>query len=69
MKPLSSPLRLEGEVVKGYGRGSKLLGIPTANLPVEALGKALDDVDAGVYFGWAQVGHGPVYKTVLSIGW
>lgn len=26
---LAEPLFLEGEVVKGFGRGSKLLGIPT----------------------------------------
>ena len=30
------PWRVKGEAVRGYGRGSKTLGIPTANLPPEA---------------------------------
>ena len=34
--PLPAPLRLKGEVVRGFGRGSKVLGIPTANLDVQA---------------------------------
>jgi riboflavin kinase len=32
------PLFLVGGVIKGFGRGSKELGIPTANLPLSALG-------------------------------
>lgn len=27
------------------------------------------EVLSGVYFGWAQVENGPVYKMVMSIGW
>ena len=30
--PLSPSLVLRGQVVKGFGRGSKQLGVPTANL-------------------------------------
>ena len=30
------PWRVKGEVVRGFGRGSKALGIPTANLAPEA---------------------------------
>ena len=30
------PWRVKGAVVRGFGRGSKTLGIPTANLPPEA---------------------------------
>ncbi|XP_064596108.1 riboflavin kinase-like [Liolophura sinensis] len=63
------PYFAEGEVVKGFGRGSKELGIPTANFPdrvVEALPK---DIPCGVYYGWAMVDNGPVHKMVLSIGW
>lgn len=29
------PLQMEGKVISGFGRGSKELGIPTANLPVD----------------------------------
>ena len=31
---LSEPIRLRAEVVHGFGRGSKLLGFPTANMKV-----------------------------------
>lgn len=60
-------MRICGEVVKGFGRGSKLLGIPTANLPIESCEKELRHVPLGVYVGWAQL-KGVVYKTVMSIG-
>ncbi len=61
---------MKGAVVKGFGRGSKELGIPTANLDADALGSSLDGVEPGVYFGWASVGLGKeVYKMVMSIGW
>lgn len=69
VKALDAPVLLGGEVVHGFGRGSKVLGIPTANLSSEALGSKVDDVPAGVYFGWANVADGPVYKAVLSVGW
>ncbi len=65
---LEKPLLLAGDVVRGYGRGSSALGIPTANLDAAALGPALDGVQAGVYVGWASVsGSGP-HKAVMSIG-
>ena len=35
--PLDPPVRMGGPVVKGFGRGSKVLGIPTANLDVTPL--------------------------------
>mmetsp|Transcript_87679 Transcript_87679/g.179116 ORF Transcript_87679/g.179116 Transcript_87679/m.179116 type:complete len:204 (+) Transcript_87679:108-719(+) len=68
-KALKAPVRLSGAVVHGFGRGSKMLGIPTANLAAEALEGQLTDAHDGVYFGWACVNQRPVYKTVLSIGW
>lgn len=71
MTPLSTPYRLRGRVVNGFGRGSKLLGCPTANLEPEAFQEILQDVKRGVYMGWAKVGEKedePVYKTVLSLG-
>jgi FAD synthase len=57
-------------VVHGFGRGSKQLGIPTANLDADALGPVVDALPAGIYFGWASVGADPaVHKMVMSVGW
>lgn len=50
------PLQMEGKVIKGFGRGSKELGIPTANLPVDAtVTPWISDAKSGVYFGWAAL--------------
>ncbi|KAI0391089.1 hypothetical protein F5Y17DRAFT_25512 [Xylariaceae sp. FL0594] len=51
------PLRMEGRVISGFGRGSKDLGIPTANLPVDGDSSAswIGDARSGVYFGWASL--------------
>ena len=60
-------LRLHAHVVKGFGRGAKELGFPTANMDRKCVG-SLDHVAPGVYFGWATVdGTGP-YKAVSSVG-
>ncbi|XP_076029358.1 riboflavin kinase isoform X2 [Oratosquilla oratoria] len=58
-----------GTVVKGFGRGSKELGIPTANFPEAVVEKLPEDISTGIYFGWANVDDGPIYKMVMSIGW
>eukprot|EP01116_Phalansterium_solitarium_P014549 TRINITY_DN3226_c0_g1_i1.p2 TRINITY_DN3226_c0_g1~~TRINITY_DN3226_c0_g1_i1.p2 ORF type:complete len:162 (+),score=33.94 TRINITY_DN3226_c0_g1_i1:51-536(+) len=63
------PFFLEGSVVKGFGRGSKELGIPTANLPIEPYEDILAKIPVGVYCGWACVNNGPVHKMAMSIGW
>lgn len=63
------PLVLSGEVVKGFGRGSKELGIPTANFPEDVVESLPKEMTTGIYFGWASVGNGPIYKMVVSIGW
>ncbi|KAI9864210.1 MAG: riboflavin kinase [Vezdaea acicularis] len=48
------PLRVSGKVISGFGRGSKELGIPTANIPIEGLSVGgHEDVESGVYYGWA----------------
>lgn len=63
--------RLRGKVVSGFGRGSKLLGCPTANLDPAAFSSIVVGAPRGVYAGFAQVGpdrSSPVYKTVLSFG-
>ncbi|KZL83102.1 riboflavin kinase [Colletotrichum incanum] len=50
------PLKMEGKVISGFGRGSKELGIPTANLPVDASQTPwIDTTKSGVYFGWASL--------------
>ncbi|MCJ1474181.1 riboflavin kinase [Lambiella insularis] len=78
------PLKLCGKVVKGFGRGSAQLGIPTANIPIAGLtvgGHA--SIASGVYYGWAGLDvradgalvpadaapPGYVYPAVLSIGY
>ncbi|KAJ9574740.1 hypothetical protein L9F63_008110, partial [Diploptera punctata] len=58
-----------GKIVKGFGRGSRQLGIPTANFPQEVVDALPDEIEMGVYYGWAQVESGPVYKMVMSVGW
>ncbi|CAN0259745.1 unnamed protein product [Lampetra planeri] len=65
----SLPCWCRGKVVKGFGRGSKQLGIPTANLPEPVVEQLPADVATGIYFGWACVGSGDVHKMVMSIGW
>ncbi|KAK1755724.1 hypothetical protein QBC47DRAFT_381100 [Echria macrotheca] len=50
------PYRMEGPVIQGFGRGSKELGIPTANLPVDSSHTPwIADIPSGVYFGWAAL--------------
>lgn len=67
------PVRLAGPVIKGFGRGSKELNIPTANIPVEGLSVGgLEEVVSGVYYGYASLnldGGAQVYPMVMSIGW
>lgn len=58
-----------GIVVKGFGRGSKEIGIPTANFPSSVVEKLPPSMKTGVYYGWAQVERGTVYPMVMSIGW
>ncbi|XP_034190175.1 riboflavin kinase [Osmia lignaria lignaria] len=62
------PYFLSGLVVKGFGRGSKSLGIPTANIEDKVVEALPDDFNTGVYYGWASI-DGNVYKMVASIGW
>lgn len=58
-----------GKVVKGFGRGSKSLGIPTANYEQCVVDKLPENLSKGIYYGFAQVDNGPVYDCSLSIGW
>lgn len=63
------PFFVGGKVITGFGRGSKELGIPTANFPMEVVEHLPKDLTCGVYFGWANVNLGPVYKMVMNVGW
>lgn len=65
---LPTPLILEATIVHGFKRGSKELGIPTANLNMEELGAVGDGLDTGIYYGHAVLG-GNQYIAVVSIGW
>jgi len=65
----SLPFFFKGKVIKGFGRGSKQLGIPTANLPVGEYDQLMQNVPVGVYYGWASVDRGPVFGMAMSIGW
>jgi len=52
---LDEPIELTSNIVHGFGRGGKKLGIPTANLDMtpEIEGK-LENLVSGVYYGWAE---------------
>ncbi|KAI9001267.1 riboflavin kinase [Trametes punicea] len=75
------PIRLSGAVQRGFGRGGKDLGCPTANLPDESITPMSSVTDTGVYFGYAQVSRekdgkvilpeedGGVLPMVMSLGW
>ncbi|XP_075684339.1 riboflavin kinase [Rhinoderma darwinii] len=63
------PYYCSGEVVRGFGRGSKELGIPTANFPEHVVDSLPPDLTTGIYYGWGCVGNGDIYKMVMSIGW
>ncbi|KAE7995576.1 hypothetical protein FH972_000356 [Carpinus fangiana] len=63
------PWYIGGPVIKGFGRGSKVLGIPTANLSTDGYSTLLSEHPSGVYFGWARVSTRGVFKMVMSIGW
>ncbi|KZF21525.1 riboflavin kinase [Xylona heveae TC161] len=75
------PIKVNGKVVKGFGRGSKDLGIPTANIPIDGLSVGGNsDVESGIYYGWAGLEDPPVahdapglsrgiFPMVMSIGW
>lgn len=69
---LPERLCFRGPVDRGFGRGGKKLGFPTANLPSSLFQNALAAVPNGVYFGWALIegrgnGGGP-HKAVVNVG-
>jgi len=59
---------VKGEVVHGFGRGSKLLGFPTANLNIlESNTSFFSSLAEGIYYGYASLNN-VKYKSVMSIG-
>ncbi|KAJ4322339.1 riboflavin kinase [Neodidymelliopsis sp. IMI 364377] len=64
------PLKLRGPVIKGFGRGSRELGIPTANIPLSGLSiNGHSDLDSGIYYGFCTLDHStiPSSTTATSI--
>ncbi|KAI5806180.1 hypothetical protein EDC01DRAFT_137607 [Geopyxis carbonaria] len=58
------PLHLAGPVIQGFGRGSKELQIPTANIPIEGLSVGgCSDIESGVYYGFASLDLPPPTAT------
>jgi len=53
MANLLKPYFVSGKVVKGFGRGSKNLGTPTANIESSVVQKI--DMENGIYFGFTQL--------------
>ncbi|KAF8626770.1 hypothetical protein AX15_004703 [Amanita polypyramis BW_CC] len=49
------PIPLAGNVQRGFGRGGKELGCPTANLPDEAIAPISTVAKSGIYYGYAQL--------------
>ncbi|KAF2735894.1 riboflavin kinase, partial [Polyplosphaeria fusca] len=61
------PLRLRGPVIKGFGRGSKELGIPTANIPLSGLSiGGNDSLDSGIYYGYCTLDHSTISQHTTS---
>jgi len=63
--------KISGHVVKGFGRGSKQLGIPTANVDSLSVATCIPAGVTGIYIGWASVtkSSDTVYKMCCSIGY
>ncbi|KAF2027154.1 riboflavin kinase [Setomelanomma holmii] len=61
------PLKLRGPVIKGFGRGSRELGIPTANIPLSGLSiGGHDDLESGIYYGWCTLDHSTISSSTTS---
>ncbi|THH11545.1 hypothetical protein EW145_g606 [Phellinidium pouzarii] len=77
------PIALRGTVQKGFRRGGKDLGCPTANLSEEALHPLSAATTTGIYYGLAQVlprgsvdtesnlsaDDCKIYPMAMSLGW
>jgi riboflavin kinase len=56
---LEKPIIMRAKVVRGFGRGSAQMGLPTANLDPEEVAKngnfSVENVPLGVYFGYCRL--------------
>ncbi|KAH9894336.1 riboflavin kinase [Cubamyces lactineus] len=59
------PIHLSGAVQRGFGRGGKDLGCPTANLPDDSITPMSSVTKFGVYYGYAQVSREKDGKVIL----
>ncbi|KAF1998482.1 riboflavin kinase [Amniculicola lignicola CBS 123094] len=58
------PIKLRGPVIKGFGRGSKELGIPTANIPLSGLSiGGNSSLESGIYYGYCTLD----FSTIASL--
>ena len=62
------PFSFECQVIHGYGRGSKQLDCPTANVDMVSFKKDFLPFRNGIYWGYASVENGPVYRCAINIG-
>jgi riboflavin kinase len=73
MEKATLPLWCMGSVVRGFGRGSKELGIPTANLDQDCIQKCISSernmLMPGVYCGFARVIDWENCSKPLSLGY
>ncbi|ORX34116.1 riboflavin kinase-domain-containing protein [Kockovaella imperatae] len=60
------PIQLRGSVTKGFGRGARELGIPTANLPDSSLPPLNDLHLTGIFYGFARVHSSPSTSKSVS---
>lgn len=62
------PIRMISTVIHGYGRGSKDLGIPTANLDLQQLQSScpFDHLPTGIYWGYARIVNTTPTTTINS---
>ena len=78
------PIRIISKVVRGFGRGSKELGIPTANIDsrndLSCSCGDWENLPTGIYWGFARIGEvteddsneeviGRVHTAAISIGY
>lgn len=68
--PIKTDITLKGKVVHGFKRGSKELGVPTANIEMTPDNLALlQDAVPGVYMAKCHKPSGQVFKAAVSVGW
>lgn len=69
---LKEAVAMRAPVVTGFGRGSRQMGVPTANLDPEVLESELANMRRGVYFGFARLPDDPKHaawcKCVVNVG-